>query len=219
MGFADGFYYGQGKIIVDTTNLLATDVVRVRSMTTPTKVWNKTVTTPGGYMVFEVPGKDYYKISLVRDVDDTPTEIVSASKTVDYGQTIYIDEFDSKELETVYYNIKGSGGANGASTTDSFTADTDGFYDITFIGSQANKNEYYADQSISLTHNGTAVGTAKSINQTYGGSGSTFTRALNYSAELRKGDIINATFSCSTYSGYGTTCTSLLVVVKSPLNS
>ena len=105
MGFADGFYYGQGKIIVDTTNLLATDVVRVRSMTTPTKVWNKTVTTPGDYMVFEVPGKDYYKISLVREVEEEgetiEAEINNINKTMGYGEVSVINVLDKASLRGI----------------------------------------------------------------------------------------------------------------------
>ena len=102
MGFADGFYYGQGKIIVDTTNLLATDIVRVRSMTTPTKVWNKTVTTPGGYMVFEVPGKDYYKISLVQEQEisgeTVEVEVVNVFETLGYGEVKVVNVLNKTTL-------------------------------------------------------------------------------------------------------------------------
>ena len=101
MGFADGFYYGQGKIIVDTTNLLATDVVRVRSMTAPTKVWNKTVTTPGDYAVFEVPGKDYYKISKIQEISGEEADVANVRRTIGYGEVVVIGELGGPSLGTI----------------------------------------------------------------------------------------------------------------------
>lgn len=98
MGFADGFYYGQGKIIVNASLLAEGDVVRVRSMTAPTKVWNKTVASGDEFLVFEVPGKDYYKISLVQDISDTPTEVINVFRTVDYGQVILVDVLNKNSL-------------------------------------------------------------------------------------------------------------------------
>ena len=98
MGFSDGFYYGQGKIIVNTALLLDGDVIRVRSVTTPTKVWNKTVVSGDEFLVFEVPGKDYYKISLVQDVENTPTEVANVFRTVDYGQVMLVDVLNKTSL-------------------------------------------------------------------------------------------------------------------------
>lgn len=98
MGFADGYYYGQGRIICDTSTFSVGDTIRVRSMTDSSKVWNQQVATVGTALVFTVPCYDYYKICTVQTINDTPTEIGGVYKTVDYGQTLFIDVIDKTTL-------------------------------------------------------------------------------------------------------------------------
>ena len=98
MGYADGYYYGQGRIICDTSTFSVGDTIRVRSMTDSNKVWNKQVATVGTALVFTVPCYDYYKICTVQDIGGTPTEIGGVYKTVDYGQTLFINVLDKTTL-------------------------------------------------------------------------------------------------------------------------
>ena len=98
MGYADGFYYGQGRIICDTSTFSVGDTIRVRSMTDSSKVWNQQVATVGTALVFTVPCYDYYKICTVQDIGGTPTEIGGVYKTVDYGQTLFINVLDKATL-------------------------------------------------------------------------------------------------------------------------
>ena len=94
MGYADGFYYGQGRIICDTSTFSVGDTIRVRSMTDSSKVWNQQVATVGTALVFTVPPYDYYKICTVQDIGGVATEVGGVYKTVDYGQTLLIDVID-----------------------------------------------------------------------------------------------------------------------------
>ena len=98
MGYADGYYYGQGRIICDTSTFSVGDTIRVRSMTDSSKVWNQQVATVGTALVFTVPCYDYYKICTVQTINDTPTEIGGVYKTVDYGQTLFINVLDKTTL-------------------------------------------------------------------------------------------------------------------------
>ena len=98
MGYADGFYYGQGRIICDTSTFSVGDTIRVRSMTDSSKVWNQQVATVGTALVFTVPCYDYYKICTVQDIGGVATEIGGVYKTVDYGQTYFIDVLDKTTL-------------------------------------------------------------------------------------------------------------------------
>lgn len=94
MGYADGYYYGQGRIICDTSTFSVGDTIRVRSMTDSSKVWNQQVATVGTALVFTVPCYDYYKICTVQN----NTEIGGIYKTVDYGQTLFINALDKTTL-------------------------------------------------------------------------------------------------------------------------
>ena len=98
MGYADGYYYGQGRIICDTSTFSVGDTIRVRSMTDSSKVWNQQVATVGTALVFTVPCYDYYKICAVQTIGGVATEIGGVYKTVDYGQTYYIDLLDKTTL-------------------------------------------------------------------------------------------------------------------------
>lgn len=98
MGFADGYYYGQGKFLVNASLLTAGDIVRVRSMTDNSKVWNKTVVLGDTILIFDVPCKDYYKISLVQNIGGVDTEVINVYKTVDYGQTFLVDVLNKTSL-------------------------------------------------------------------------------------------------------------------------
>ena len=98
MGYADGYYYGQGRIICDTSTFSVGDTIRVRSMTDSNKVWNKQVATVGTPLVFTVPCYDYYKICTVQDIGGVATEIGGVYKTIDYGQTLFINVLDKTTL-------------------------------------------------------------------------------------------------------------------------
>lgn len=98
MGYADGYYYGQGRIICDTSTFSVGDTIRVRSMTDSSKVWNQQVATVGTALVFTVPCYDYYKICTVQDIGGVATEIGGVYKTVDYGQTLFINVLDKTTL-------------------------------------------------------------------------------------------------------------------------
>ena len=97
MGYADGYYYGQGRIICDTSTFSVGDTIRVRSMTDSNKVWNKTVATVGTALVFTVPPYDYYTICQVVN----NTEIKARYTTLDYGQTYLAKLTDKKSLQGV----------------------------------------------------------------------------------------------------------------------
>ena len=101
MGYPDGYYYGQGRIICDTSTFSVGDTIRVRSMTDSSKVWNQQVATVGTALVFTVPCYDYYKICTVQDISGTPTEIGGVYKTVDYGQTLFIEDLGVNTLRSV----------------------------------------------------------------------------------------------------------------------
>ena len=81
-----------GVFIIDTSLLMVDDIIKIQSMTDPTKVWIEDVTSTTGYMIFEVPGKDYYKISLLQEQEvsgeTVEVEIMSVLKTLDSGQAI-----------------------------------------------------------------------------------------------------------------------------------
>ena len=98
MGYPDGYYYGQGRIICDTSTFSVGDTIRVRSMTDSSKVWNQQVATVGTALVFTVPCYDYYKICTVQDIGGVSTEVGGVYKTVDYGQTLFIDVIDKTTL-------------------------------------------------------------------------------------------------------------------------
>lgn len=57
--------YAKGRIICDTSTMQVGDAVRVRSVTTNEYI-DKTVTIVGGYLVFNVLCKDYYKICMLQ---------------------------------------------------------------------------------------------------------------------------------------------------------
>lgn len=98
MGYPDGYYYGQGRIICDTSTFSVGDTIRVRSMTDSSKVWNQQVATVGTALVFTVPPYDYYKICTVQDIGGVATEIGGVYKTVDYGQTLFVNVLDKNTL-------------------------------------------------------------------------------------------------------------------------
>ena len=90
-----------GVFIIDATSLIAGDTVKVQSMIDPTQVWTEEIASGDTYILFEVPGKSYYKISLVQDIDDTPTEVVNVFRTLDEGQSILIDVLDKTSLKGI----------------------------------------------------------------------------------------------------------------------
>lgn len=60
-------------------------------MTNLSNVYNLEVETPGDLLVFDIPGKDYYKISLVQEIEETETEVVSQYNTLDGSQCKFIN--------------------------------------------------------------------------------------------------------------------------------
>jgi len=88
MGYADGFYYGQGRIICDTSTFSVGDTIRVRSVYNALQTEDKQVVTVGTPLIFTVPPYDYYKICKVEEINNVETEIGGEYVTVDYGQTI-----------------------------------------------------------------------------------------------------------------------------------
>ena len=98
MSFAEMQYYGNGRIICDTSTFSVGDKIRVKSMVDNTKVWDKTVETVGTPLVYDVPSKDYYKICIVQTISDVETEIGGVYRTLDFGQTIFVDVLDKKTL-------------------------------------------------------------------------------------------------------------------------
>ena len=98
MSFADTKWGGFAKIIVDTSTMTVGDTVRVKSVTTGTN-YDKQVATVGTPLIWETDiYKDYVKICLVQDIGGTPTEIGGVYKTVDYGQTLFINVLDKTTL-------------------------------------------------------------------------------------------------------------------------
>lgn len=99
MAYDDTKWGGFAKIIVDTSTLTAGDTVRVRSMTDANAIYDKTVVTAGTPLLFETEiFKDYVKICKVQEIGGVATEIAGVYKTVDYGQTLFINVFDKTSL-------------------------------------------------------------------------------------------------------------------------
>ena len=87
MGYADGFYYGQGRIICDTSTFSVGDTIRVRSVYNVSQTEDKQVVTVGTPLIFTVPPYDYYKVCKVVTISDVETEVGGEFVTIDYGQT------------------------------------------------------------------------------------------------------------------------------------
>lgn len=98
MAYDDTKWGGFAKIIVDTSTMTVGDTVRVKSITTGTN-YDKQVVTVGTPLIWETEiFKDYVKICMVQTINDTPTEIGGVYRTVDYGQTLFIDVLDKTTL-------------------------------------------------------------------------------------------------------------------------
>lgn len=99
MSWAETYKVGFAKIICDTSTMSVGDTIRVRSMTDSSLVMNKQVVTVGTPVIFDVGFiKDYVKICMVQDIGGTPTEIGGVYRTLDYGQTLYVDLLDKSTL-------------------------------------------------------------------------------------------------------------------------
>lgn len=98
MAYDDTKWGGFAKIIVDTSTMTVGDTVRVKSVTTGTN-YDKQVATVGTPLIWETDiYKDYVKICMVQTINDTPTEIGGVYKTVDYGQTLFINALNKTSL-------------------------------------------------------------------------------------------------------------------------
>lgn len=98
MAYDDTKWGGFAKIIVDTSTMSVGDTVRVKSVTTGTN-YDKQVVTVGTPLIWETDiYKDYVKICMVQTINDTPTEIGGVYRTVDYGQTLFINVLDKTTL-------------------------------------------------------------------------------------------------------------------------
>ena len=99
MAYDDTKWGGFAKIIVDTSTMTAGDTVRVRSLTDANAIYDKTVVTAGTPLLFETEiFKDYVKICTVQEIGGVATEIGGVYRTVDYGQTLFIDVLDKTTL-------------------------------------------------------------------------------------------------------------------------
>lgn len=99
MSWAEMNKMGYATIIVDTSTMSVGDTVRVKSVFNPTHYLDKQVVTVGTPLTFDLGFiKDYVKICMVQTINDTPTEIGGVYKTVDYGQTLFIDVIDKTTL-------------------------------------------------------------------------------------------------------------------------
>ena len=98
MGYADGFYYGQGRIICDTSTFSVGDTIRVRSVYNVSQTEDKQVVTVGTPLIFTVPPYDEYKICIVEDIGGVDTEIGGEYRTIDYGQTVKVDTLNLNSL-------------------------------------------------------------------------------------------------------------------------
>ena len=85
MGYADGYYYGQGRIRVETSTFSVGDTIRVRSMTDSTKIYDKAVVTVGTPLIFTVPPYDYYKVCTVQEINNVVTEIGGVYLGIGFG--------------------------------------------------------------------------------------------------------------------------------------
>ena len=70
-------------------------------MTNPTSVETVNVVTPGEYLIFDVDGRDYYKISLVQEIDNEDVEMVSVYRTLGFGEATVVNVFDKTRLSGI----------------------------------------------------------------------------------------------------------------------
>lgn len=101
MGYADGYYYGQGRIICDTSTFSVGDTIRVRSVYNALQTEDKQVVTVGTPLIFTVPPYDYYKICKVDEINNVETEIGGEYVTIDYGQTVRTKVVDKTSLSGI----------------------------------------------------------------------------------------------------------------------
>ena len=101
MGYADGYYYGQGRIRVDTSMFSVGDTIRVRSMTDSTKIYDKTVATVGTPLIFTVPPYDTYKVCQIQTISDVVTEIGGVEVNVGFGDFVNTTPLDTNSLAYV----------------------------------------------------------------------------------------------------------------------
>ena len=99
MSWAEMQKMGYARIICDTSTMTVGDTIRVKSVYNPTQYMDKQVVTVGTPVVFDLGFiKDYVKICTVQTINDTPTEIGGVYKTVDYGQTLFVNVLDKTTL-------------------------------------------------------------------------------------------------------------------------
>ncbi len=90
-----------GKIVVDTTGLVTTDTIRVQSLLDSSILIEETIDNPGDLLVFEVPGANYYKIALVQEIENIPTEVVTVKKALDTGMCLPINILSKTSLSGI----------------------------------------------------------------------------------------------------------------------
>ena len=90
------------RFIFNTANLTQGDIIRVRSVLDTSYVVDNVVTTVGDYITCDVPSKDKYRISLVKEVevDGVTTEVETSvtTKVAGYGDCFEIDTFVKTSL-------------------------------------------------------------------------------------------------------------------------
>ena len=101
MGYADGYYYGQGRIICDTSTFSVGDTIRVRSVYNVSQTEDKQVVTVGTPLIFTVPPYDYYKICRVQTINDTPTEVGGEYVEIGFGDLHRSNVLDKTTLSGI----------------------------------------------------------------------------------------------------------------------
>lgn len=103
MSWAEMQKMGYARIICDTSTMTVGDTIRVKSVFNPTQYMDKQVVTVGTPVIFDLGFiKDYVKICMVQTINNVETEVGGVYKTLDYGQTIYVDNmFDKSTLRGI----------------------------------------------------------------------------------------------------------------------
>lgn len=131
MGYPDGKFYGFGHAYCVTDNLLQGDIIRVQSVTVPTRVYNATVQTVGEIIHFDkIEPYDRYKISHIREVEvggvTTEVEMSSTYKDFSYGSTYYIDLFNKTTMAGLQGILNGHAGSSRLNIGDEITIKVSG---------------------------------------------------------------------------------------------
>lgn len=101
MGYADGYYYGQGRIICDTSTFSVGDTIRVRSVYNALQTEDKQVVTVGTPLIFTVPPYDTYKVCQIQEINNVVTEIGGVEVNIGFGDFVNTTPLDTNSLAYV----------------------------------------------------------------------------------------------------------------------